>query len=74
MNSMNMNETENQVRLRRSKEALLCYRYTEDEARKNLAIAVELTKRAREKYEELFMAEEKAEQQRLIESYNHCPK
>lgn len=58
---MNMNETENQTRLRRAKEAIAAFRETEAAARKALNDATEATKRAKERYEELFLAEEKAE-------------
>lgn len=56
-----MNETENQVRLRRAKESLAAYRDAETQARKALADAVNATKLAKDRYEELFMAEESAE-------------
>jgi hypothetical protein len=55
------NETEDQTRLRRAKEAMASCQSAENEARKSLALAVESTKRSREKYEELFLAEEKRE-------------
>lgn len=67
-------ETEDQTRLRRAKEALAAYKLSEEEARKALAAAVEATKRAREKYEELFLAVENREAARLRASYNHCTK
>lgn len=54
------NETENQTRLRRAKEALIDLKIAENEARKALAAAIELSERAREKYEELRTAEENA--------------
>jgi hypothetical protein len=66
------NETENQTRLRRAKEALAFCQAAEVEARKALASATESTKRAREKYEELFMAEENAERARRKNNYDHC--
>lgn len=56
-----MIETEDQTRLRRAKEAFAHCKASEDEARKALARAVESTKLARAKYEELFLAEEKRE-------------
>ena len=63
-----MNETENQIRLRRAKEALAACQSSENEARRVLAAAVESTKRAKEKYETLFMAEDKAEYNRRLQS------
>ena len=65
-------ETETQTRLRRAKESLASYQSSEIEARKALAAAVESTKRAREKYEELFLAEEELEYARKMVNYNHC--
>ena len=67
-----MNETENQTRLRRAKESLAAYRDAENEARKALTEAMESTKRAKEKYEELFMAEEQSERSRRIAGYRHA--
>lgn len=61
-----MNETENQIRLRRAKEALASCQSSENEARKALAFAAEATKRAREKHEALFLAEEEAEVARRL--------
>lgn len=70
-NTNQMNETENQIRLRRAKESLAAYRAAESEARKALFYAVESTKRGKEKYEELFMAEESAEAARRKADYRH---
>lgn len=56
-----MNETENQTRLRRAKESLATSREVEAAARKALADAVESTRKAKERYEELFAKEEQAE-------------
>lgn len=67
-------ETEDQMRLRRAKEADAACREAEDTARKALAAAVESTKRAKEKYEELFLAAEKREVARLRAAYQHCTK
>lgn len=67
-------ETESQTRLRRAKEALENYQAAEAEARKALHHATESTKRAREKYSELFHAEENRVRERLIKDYNHCTK
>lgn len=65
------NETENQIRLRRAKESLTAAREREANDRKRLNDSIESAKRAKEKYEELFMAEEKAEVARLKSSYRH---
>ena len=59
-----MNETENQIRLRRAKEALAAARDRESTARRALAEATESVKAAKDRYEELFMAEERAESAR----------
>jgi len=64
-------ETENQTRLRRAKEALVALQAAEAEARKALADAIESTKRARAKYEELFCNEENAERARRLKDYYH---
>lgn len=65
-------ETESQTRLRRAKESVLALQAAEAEARKALAYAIESTKRAREKYEELFIKEENAECARRKNNYDHC--
>lgn len=67
-------ETEDQTRLRRAREALIAYQWSETEARKILAAAVDSTKRAREKYEELFIAAENREVKRRLATYDHCTK
>lgn len=54
-------ETEDQTRVRRASEALAACRERENEARKALASAVESTKRAKERHEELFLAAEQRE-------------
>lgn len=69
---MNMNETENQTRLRRAKEALDAARETEDKARMALHKAEESTKRIKERYEDLFLAEELAEVARRKSEYRHA--
>ena len=69
-----INETEHQTRLRMAKQSIVACQDAEAEARKVLASATESTKRAREKYEELFMAEEKRECARKMNGYNHCTK
>lgn len=58
---MSIHETEDQTRLRRAKEAIATFQAREIEARKALLDAVEATKRARERYEELFLAAEQRE-------------
>lgn len=63
-----MNETENQMRLRRAKESLATAREREAVARRSYADATESLKAAKERYEDLFMAEEKAEASRLLQS------
>jgi hypothetical protein len=66
-----MSETHNQTILRRAKAAILIYQDAEIEARKRLASVEENTKRARAKYEELFMQEEKSELARRKADYRH---
>ena len=66
------NETETQTRLRRAKESVAAYQSAENEARKALADAIESTRRAREKYEALFVAEENLERARKLKQYSHC--
>ena len=63
-----MNETENQIRLRRAKEALAAARDRETIARRAMADATESVKSAKDRYEELFMAEEKAEATRRLQA------
>ncbi len=67
-------ETEHQTRLRRAKEAVSNCQTREADAIKALAEASKDTKRARDKYEELFLAEEQREAARLRANYNHCTK
>ncbi len=57
-------ETENQIYLRRAKEALVICQEAEDQARRNLAAAVDATQRMRAKVHDLFIAEERAEMKR----------
>lgn len=66
-----MKETENQTRLRRAKETLAACREAEAEARKVLASAVESTRRAKERHEELFALEEQHEIARRRADYRH---
>lgn len=67
-----MHETEQQIRLRRAKDALTTCREKEAEARQVLARAVESTRNAKERYQELFLAEEQAEQSRRRTEYRHA--
>jgi len=67
-----INETENQIYLRRSKEAFSAARRAESDARRALAQAVEQTRLAKEKYERFFEAEEQAEVKRRKSDYRHC--
>lgn len=67
-------ETEHQTRLRRAKESLAACREREAEARKALNDATEDTKRAKDKHDELFIAEENREANRRRTEYNHCTK
>jgi hypothetical protein len=69
-----MNETELQTRLRRAKESLAAARAIETTARIALANAVQDTKRAKERYEALFLAEDAAEKNRRNENYRHATK
>jgi hypothetical protein len=69
-----MNETETQIRLRRSKEALAAARDAEAAARRILADSIESTKRAKDRYDELFAAEESAECARRRKEYMHATK
>lgn len=63
-------ETETQTRLRRAKEALYYARDKEAIARNALAIAVDDSRRAKEKYEALFLEEEMNEVARRKSRYN----
>ena len=59
-----IHETELQTRLRRAKEALAYARDEESQARDLLRSAEESRRRAKEKYDALFLGEEQAEVQR----------
>lgn len=66
-----MNETDNQIRLKRMKEAIEAYQTQEITLIKELASVSKALKDAREKYEILFVANENAERQRKInQNYN----
>ena len=69
-----MNETEGQTRLRRQRETIKALQEAENTARKALADAVSATKRARERYEEMHLAEERAEVARRKAGYYHATK
>ena len=69
-----LHETENQTRLRRAKAAVESCQDAEAEARRVLASAIESTRRAREKYSALFLAEENSERAHRIADYRHCTK
>ncbi len=66
-----MTETETQIRLRRSTESLVAAREAESNARRILADLIQSTQRAKERYEELFAAEEAAEVARRRKEYMH---
>lgn len=60
-----IHETELQVRLRRAKESFEYAKERENQARRELASAEETRRIAKERYEELFLAEEQEECKRL---------
>ena len=63
-NIMTLQETENQTRLRRSKEALAAAREKEADAIRALALARQAVQTEKARYEKLFLAEERAEYDR----------
>lgn len=67
-----MRESDNIVRLRRAKEALEAYKDAEIYARKQLAMAEQATRKAKEKYEALFIEEENRQRAILMKNYRHC--
>lgn len=69
-----LNETEGQTILRRAKEAMQAANQKASDARRALADAEASAKRAKEKYEDLFMQEERREAARLRSAYDHCTK
>lgn len=69
-----MNETKTQYLLRNAEKALQAYREQENEARKALAAAVESTRKAKEKYETLFLQEQNEAVARNKADYRHCTK
>lgn len=69
-----IHETEDQTRLRRAKESISACQDRENECRRALAAAAESTKRARERFEEIYLAAEKHEVTRLRAQHNHCTK
>jgi TorA maturation chaperone TorD len=66
-----MHETELQARLRRAKEALESAQDKENEAVRDLARARDSKRIAKERYENLFLDEERAESLRLKSDYRH---
>ncbi len=68
------NETETQSLLRNAKQALEAFREREREARKNLASAVEQTRKAKEKVEALFAKNEDELCAKKLADYRHCTK
>ena len=66
-----MKETENQVRLRRAKQNLEAATLNESEARQSLNNAITSKKKAKERFEELFLKEEEEERKRRVTAYNH---
>lgn len=64
-------ETDTQLRLRRAKESMARAREAESVARKALCDAVQASARAKERYEELFILEEREECQRRKAEYRH---
>ena len=69
-----MNDTKTQQLLRNAKQALASYRQQEDDARKALAMAVESTRMAKDKYEALFAKDQDEQVAKLRDEYNHCTK
>lgn len=69
-----LTETEGQTILRRAKEAMQAANQKASDARRALADAEASAKRAKEKYEDLFMQEERREAARLRSAYDHCTK
>lgn len=69
-----MKETQTQALLRNAKQALEAYREKENEARKALASASESVRRAKEKYESLFLKEQEEAVKAMKADYMHCTK
>jgi len=67
-----MNETKTQTLLRNAKQALESYRQQENEALKALAMAADSTRKAKEKYEALFLKEQEEAAAKLKAEYRHC--
>ncbi len=66
--------TKTQFLLKNAKEALEAYRNQENELRKALADAIETTRKAKEKYEDLFGKNEQEVAKALREQYRHATK
>lgn len=69
-----MKETQTQALLRNAKQALEAYRQQENEARKALASASESVRKAKEKYEALFLKEQEEAVKAMKADYMHCTK
>jgi len=65
-------ETKTQYLLRNAKDSLQSYRDHENELRKALAAAAESTRKAKEKYEELFLKDQQEQVAALKKEYMHC--
>lgn len=61
-----MKETDNQIRLRRAKEALTASFDKQTEARNAYNRAIDATRIAKERYEQLFLEEERQEAARRL--------
>ena len=68
------NETEAQTILRRAKDAMQAANQKAADARRALVDAETAAKRAKKKYEELFLQEERREVARRRAAYDHCTK
>jgi hypothetical protein len=69
-----MNETDTQIRLRRAKEALAAAREAESRAITARSEAAETRRRAKERYDELFLREVQEEYTRRMANYRHATK
>jgi len=69
-----MAETDTQIRLRRAKDALSQAKETETAARAAFNSAMRDVLRAKERYEELFLQEEREEVHRRKNDYHHTTK
>lgn len=69
-----MSETDTQIRLRRAKEAWEAAKETETTARRALATAMEETRRAKDRHEQLWLQNEAEEVSRRKLGYLHTTK